>query len=318
MKKIDAALFGLAIILMGALVYSSNPLAIARSIAMANPVFIAAIMAMTASEIFLKIFKWRMLLQSVGITRGMNEIRQPFLASLFLSNMTPGRVGEPVRSYYLKKKTGDSISKSLPTIVAERILDMLTIIFFSFIGVFSLSGVLPKNTLFGVALVLFGMVTILAISVNKRMLSLSMRIFFSIFSFSSFVKRMERHLEKFLNNFSEGFRQLGKSRNLPGIMALTLLVWLMEVASLYFAFMSVGVALEPAFVLSAFGVSMLVGLLTFLPGAMGSFEASMAFIMTHASQVSLPLTLAGLLIYRAGSLWFALLLCSKSFFKNRI
>ena len=73
-------------------------------------------------------------------------------AGMSASNLTPGKIGEPVKSYLLKKTEGISISRTLPSVVMERVFDVFSVIIISLVGLGIVK--LPAN----VTLVLFAIV----------------------------------------------------------------------------------------------------------------------------------------------------------------
>src|SRR5207248_8543473 len=80
-----------------------------------------------------RFFKWQYFLKRL-------ELRVPWMKSLliFLSGLsmaiTPGKVGELLKSYLLKSTTGAAISRTSPIIVAERLSDGLAMLMLATTG----------------------------------------------------------------------------------------------------------------------------------------------------------------------------------------
>lgn len=64
--------------------------------------------------------------------------------------ITPGRLGEFIKVYHLNKKTGISIKKALYTAIIDKLFDIVTIVTFSFMGLY----IIFNNSLFLVLFVL--------------------------------------------------------------------------------------------------------------------------------------------------------------------
>ncbi len=317
-KLVDVLLFVLAFGLLALLVANSNPLAVMNTLQTANIAVIFGALAVTTTVVALKIARWRLLLESIGIKLGYGDIVRPYMASLFISNITPGRVGEPVRSYYLKKDLGHPISQTLPTVLLERILDISTLAAFYVLGLFVLYAALNKILVAGISFVILLILSVIAVAGNKRLLRLIFSKTYQLFKFIPRIKRLEKRVEKLPDTFHRGFVLASKSRVMPVLVLITFLSWLMEFMTVKLSFLSIGIDIDFATVAAVASVATIIGLLTFLPGNIGSFEATAAFFLAQAVPgMDLATATSGILIYRFSSLWFALLLASKFFLKYR-
>ena len=54
-----------------------------------------------------------------------------------IMSVTPGKVGELLKSYLVKEVTGDPVSKTAPIIFAERITDFLSLLLIAIIGAYT-------------------------------------------------------------------------------------------------------------------------------------------------------------------------------------
>ncbi len=317
-KFVDILLFVLAFGLLALLVANSNPLAVIDTLRTANIAVIFGGFAVTTMVIALKLVRWRLLLGSIGIELDYSDIVRPYMASLFISNITPGRVGEPVRSYYLKKDLGHPISQTLPTVLLERILDVSTLAVFYILGLFVLYATLNKMLVAGISFVILLILSVILVAGNKRLLRLVFNKAYQLFNFIPSIKRLEKRIEKLPDTFHRGFVLAYKSRAMPVLVLMTFFSWLMEFTTIKLSFLSIGIDINFAIVVAVASVATIIGLLTFLPGNIGSFEATAAFFLSQAVPgMNLATATSGILIYRLASLWFALLLASKFFLRYR-
>lgn len=315
-KRADLLLFLIAIGLLFALILHSNPQVIAKTLSRANLVFVAPALAITILIIGVKIVRWRVILESVGINLSLKQITQPYMASLLVSNITPGRVGEPVRSYYLKRSLGHSISRTLPTVLLERILDISTLLIFYISGIFVLYTTISKTFVVAAAIVALGVTVVILFASSKKMLRFVFDRLYQIFKFVPKINKLGKKVEKLPETFHTGFMLASKSRRVPALVMMTLMAWIMEFSIIKFSFLSIGVDIGFVTIASVASIATIVGLMTFLPGNIGSFEATAAVLFTQiVPGVDLATATSGVIIYRLSSLWFALLFCSKSFLK---
>ncbi len=317
MKKLDAILFSLSFLLLALLLANSNPSKVFSTLLTANLFFVLASLVTISIIISIKLFKWKTIMDSVGIKRPFGVLLGPYLASLFLSNITPGRVGEPSRSYYLKKATGDSFSLSISTVVLERIMDLSVMAAFSLIGAYFLSGSLPNIVTLAIFIAITIIVAALIISSNKKALAFFLRLFYNTFKFIPLIKRFERSIGHFLNNFHEGFALATREKNIIAPLIMTVLAWVFETGVIYFSFMAIGIQVPFHILLSVFSISTLIGLVTFLPGNIGSFEAASVLMLMQSQNLSLSDATSGIMLYRLCTLWFVLAFSSKFFLDQR-
>lgn len=315
-KRANLLLFLIAIGLLSALILHSNPQAIAKTLSRANLVFVAPALAITILIIGIKIVRWRIILESVGIKLSLKQITQPYMASLLVSNITPGRVGEPIRSYYLKKSLGYSISRTLPTVLLERILDISTLLIFYISGLFVLYAVINKTLVAAAAIVALAVTAVILFASSKKTLGFAFDRFYQIFKFIPKVNKLGKKIEKLPENFHAGFMLASKSRRMPALVMITLVAWIMEFLIIKLSFFAIGLDISFVTIASVSSIATIVGLITFLPGNIGSFEATAAVLFTQVvPSVDLATATSGIIIYRLSSIWFALLFCSKSFLK---
>ncbi|MDE3077897.1 MAG: flippase-like domain-containing protein, partial [Chloroflexota bacterium] len=75
--------------------------------------------------------RWRRLLRNVGERHGGGALTEFLFLSWFVNCLVPAKIGDVYRGYLLKRNRGVSLSTSMGTIFAERIIDTI-IIFFTF------------------------------------------------------------------------------------------------------------------------------------------------------------------------------------------
>ena len=81
---------------------------------------------------FIKTQKWNILLDSINLRIPFYNALKIILIGTFYGALTPGRVGEVSRSFYLDAKK----SKTIPTVIFDRILDVFCLLFMSIISIF--------------------------------------------------------------------------------------------------------------------------------------------------------------------------------------
>ncbi len=92
-------------------------------------------LALTLLSAFAKAWRWNYLKKSQGIKYGLMDSFIIYCASHLAGALTPGRVGELAKIFYLKKD-GYSYGQSMFSVVWDRIFDMIFLTVFSALGMF--------------------------------------------------------------------------------------------------------------------------------------------------------------------------------------
>src|SRR5262245_16288056 len=88
-----------------------------------------AILGFTALNYLLRWLKWDYYLRRMSMGQGVSYTDSGLLfTSGMVMAVTPGKVGEVLKSYLLKRLNGTAISASAPIVLAERITDGLAML----------------------------------------------------------------------------------------------------------------------------------------------------------------------------------------------
>src|SRR5205823_629637 len=109
----------------------------------ANPLFLVTGFVVYYSAFWLRAARWKLLLRNVGFEQetvqmpGINGLMEIIYLSWFVNCVVPAKLGDAYRSYLLKRDAGVSFSRTIGTILAERMIDL-----FILFGLLLLSGFL--------------------------------------------------------------------------------------------------------------------------------------------------------------------------------
>jgi len=104
-----------------------------------------------------------------------------------------------------------------------------------------------------------------------------------------------------VDDFYRALSNLRRMSPLPFLSSALLRISL-DVACLYFSFRAFGYSLSIGMLLTAFGLSIVLGILSFLPGGLGVTEASLTMIFATLG-VPVPTALVAVLTYRLIAFW---------------
>jgi len=286
----------LGILLIFLILYFSGVNEVVSTILNSNPKFLLLAAGFFAISVFLKSLRWKIFLKSVKINIPFSHAFYSFNSAMFLGNLVPFKALEPLRGYFLKVKFNCSFSKTIPLVLTERALDVFVYIIFSLVTIQAIKSFLPSYLAFfsfvGMLVFLLISVSILLI-LNSKKLTLK---FFNLISVLPIIRRFGTKIKNMAKNFSIGFEQLKKSKILAPVLIFTFLIWIVEGIIFLLCAKAVGINLPFSFFAIPL-LSILLGVLTFIPGGLGSIEAIIALLLTSLGFPA-PQATSAALIYR--------------------
>jgi glycosyltransferase 2 family protein len=292
-KIIISALLGVAVVVVLGLL--SDISQVRESFATFGWWFLPAILGFTVLNYVLRWAKWDYYLRRMGMGGGVSYVDS---ALLFTSGMvmavTPGKVGEVLKSYLLKRVNGTSISESAPIVLAERVTDGLAMLLLMGFG---LTLYPPARLAFVVLLVLTA--AGLLILQSQRMMQAILRLVAGL----PYGGRVAPRLE---TAYLSSQRLMAWRILLPSTL-ISLVSWFGECVAMYYVLRGLGVA--PSYLLLVqstfvFAASTLFGLVSFLPGGLGVSEGSSTLLLERLIPLAAGPATTATIIIRFCTLWF--------------
>ncbi len=300
MKRFKAVLFLISFVMLALIIWNSNPAMLVSLLGKSSKIYLVAGLLVSLATISLRVLKWKVLLTNVSFS----DLYPIQMIGITISNFTPGKIAEPVKSVILKSVKKISVSSSLPTILWERVLDIVVLVGFSSFVINFISAGSGIAYIASASTIAFLIVALATLTFLK-----SRKFGTMIFSVAKKLPFLSGISEKFISTFY-GYRIEG--RRIAASFLITSAVWLLEGFVLYFSFLSLGIEMDPLFSSSLIAVSVLVGVASSLPGGLGPFEAIMIFIITGRG-VEGSLATAGVLLYRFMSFGLSAIIGGMSF-----
>lgn len=235
--------------------------------------------------------RWKLLLRNIGITISSKDDILVYVAGFALS-ITPGKIGELIRTQLLKERCDVPRTKTTPLIFVEKFYDLAGAMLTSLIGIwfFKEAGFIIIG-----GLVLLAVLYALISSNRAYARSLS---WFAKFRLTS----------KFIDPLKVSSETLKASaRGKIAIFAILLSVayWLITSLAVYFILLALDVStLSYPTTISTYTSSLFLGAISFIPGGLGVAEGSLATLLSlQGIEVSLGIILA--VIIRLFTLWYS-------------
>lgn len=215
-----------------------------------------------------------------------------YLAGLSMS-VTPGKIGEVLRSWLLKSTDGVPFTRTAPVVVADRLTDLVALVVLSLVGIAEHREYLPVVAV-TLALVCAGVIVLGTPRLARGLLAAVGRL-----------PRL-RGLVQRAEGLVDSSAAVLRLRALVVLSLLSVAGWGLECVG-YWLILRGFIGVEASLPLCTFlwATTTLIGALSFLPGGLGATEGSLAVLVARlASGVTQPVALASTILIRACTLWY--------------
>lgn len=213
----------------------------------------------------------------------------------FAMTTTPGKVGEALRLWLLRRAHGLPYDKTAGLLIADRLSDACAMVL---VVLLSVAGVTSYLWISVVAAV--GMIFVTAVFLKPRI----------ILMFVDFVYARVRRAPRFFARVRRSVRQLERLANIrifSMTLALGVVGWLAEASAFSFLLHALGADISYLAAVFIFAFAMVVGAIIILPGGLGGVEATMIGLLV-ALNVPMDVAIAATAVIRLATLWFAVAL----------
>ncbi|MFO7567468.1 MAG: lysylphosphatidylglycerol synthase transmembrane domain-containing protein [Enhygromyxa sp.] len=292
---------GVVVYVIAVLVFGARDLA--ASLAGFGWIAIVWALLLSSANYLLRFWKWELALGWLDVRGGSGGLHPPtelslgrsleiYLAGLSMS-VTPGKVGEVLRSVLLRASNGVPFTRTAPIVIADRLSDVVALVVLTLIGISDFPEYLP-HVIAALVLVATGVV-ILG----------SPRLFGGLLDWLGGFRRLAglAHKTRELVGSSAALLEL---RRLALLSAISVLGWGLECVG-YWLILNAFPGVEASLRLCVFlwSATTLLGALSFLPGGLGATEGSLGLLVARfAIGVSSPVAVASTLLIRLCTLWY--------------
>ncbi len=262
-----------------------------------NWALLPLILLLSSGNYVFRFVKWEYYLRLIGV-RGLRK-RDSFL--IFFSGLgmviTPGKVGEWLKSYLLREVHGTPVSRSAPILIAERLTDSIALLIIAAAGVF----------VFGDLWQVF-----VAVSLGSVLLVIAARHRPTAMALLALGRRLPvvRNFVPQIEEFYEATHVLLSPRAVIAMGLLSSVSWFFEVLGFYFTLVGLGLdgngtlLLRAAFILP---IATLASAILLTPGGLGVAEGGITGLSQALLDMSKSAAAVGTLIIRFGTLWFGVI-----------
>ena len=254
--------------------------------------FLPIILGFSFVSYFILGIRQKILLEKLGIELKFKENFLLYFSGLSMI-ITPGGVGEAIKSYYLKKKHGHKISKTLPLVLVERFHDLgvvISVIAFTLIF-------LQINEVVILEIIIVILIIIVYVLVRIK------KLFLKTTNLFKRIKKLRKIIDKITESY-DGMHQMLESKTTVKAWGIGMVAQIFYALSIYSVFLAFDQDLGIMFTTEVVYSSILFGAISLLPGGVGLTEISTVnFLMGKGLEISLATSI--IIMIRLATIWLA-------------
>lgn len=256
-----------------------------------NWVFVPVMIILTTIAYFIRFIKWNFFLKSVGVHLNIKDNLFVFFSGLGMI-ITPAKVGEIWKGWLIKDINGESLSKTVPVVIIDRVTDLIGLIILSLLGIiYYKEGTYIIITLIVIFTLFF--VAIRSKTVSGKIISL--------------LEKRAGKYSKDIKTMHSTFEETMKPKNLVGMSFLSVFAWFFECLALYFVIIGFGQSISLVISTFVFSFASLAGAVSMIPGGLGVAEATISGMLQYFGLTS-TISVGVAIIIRFGTLWYGAIL----------
>ena len=251
------------------------------------------ILVMAPINYLFRFIKWHYYLRLTNINICIKDSIIIFFSG-FSMTLTPGKIGEFLKTYMIKQKYNIPLSTTSPLVLTERLTDGISMLILCAISLIDFQYGICPLIIISVFVILF-----ILIVQNRNLCLKCIALLEKSKKFKIFSGK--------LKNFYESTFILFKWKNLFYSVLIGIISWSFEGLVVYYALIAMGFYITPLSSIFAVSFSSIVGGISMLPGGLFAVEGSMLgilILMNLPKTVSVSVTM----ITRFSTLWLGVII----------
>ncbi len=287
-----------ALLIFVALTFYADAPRLLAALAQFDRRFLPLALAATLTNYLIRFVRWHYYLGVIGVRKITRRDSLMILLRGFSISITPGKIGDVLKSFLLKSHNGTPVSYSASIVFAERVTDVLGVV------ILAAAGLVVYPLGIGALAIVLVVIAIFVVIVQQRALAERLLDFFARVP----VLGRFAHLAR---NLYESAYLLLRLKPLLVAIALSIAAWFGECVAFFIVLLGIG--LPPTFLLLLqatfiYAAASLFGAISMLPGGLGATEGGMALLLQQIVTLAREQAVAATLIVRLCTLWFAVLI----------
>lgn len=268
-----------------------------------NWIFFILMIILTTLAYFIRFIKWNFFLRSIGVHLKLKDNLFVFFSGLGMI-ITPAKVGEIWKGWLIKDINDESLSKTVPVVIIDRVTDLLGLLILSALGIlFYREGAY-------ILIILIVLFVLFFIAIKSERIS------------GRLIRILEGRAGKYskdIKTMHQTFEVLVSPKNMTLMSFLSAFAWFFECLALFFVIIGFGQFVNVIISTFIFSFASLAGAVSMIPGGLGVAEATFSGLLQYFGLTS-TISVGVAIIIRFGTLWYGAILGFLVYilFKNRI
>ncbi len=290
-KILQTVLLAVGLLILGYVIYRSGIIENYQVLFKVNIPLLLLALILSLGTVAWRIYRWKFLSQKYDVAISWHDATLVSVASLFYANITPGKVGDLYKAYYMQKRYSMNFFNGVSMIFYERFFELMILFLAACAIVF----------------IQFKGITVIVLEVTAVILIL---LFFFYYKSDYVLTILEKYksrlplIRRIPGNFH--FRKLSFKDIIP-VFIITGFSLGFEFIRLFVVALAFGYTLNPILLTVFFCLSIIAGLASQIPLGVGVMEASLGYFLVLLGVASTD-AMAIVLTDRMISMYFVLIL----------
>ena len=252
---------------------------------------LAPVLGLSLTNYAVRFMRWQLYLRKLQLEVPRRESALIFVSGLAMT-ITPGKVGELLKSWLLRERRGIPMARTAPVVIAERVTDLLALVLLAALGVGSLyeqglATVITAGAALGAAVLVLQ----------------SERLALGIIGVVGKAPGAGGIAEKLSEMYTSAAALLSSGTLVAGL-ALATAAWTLECTGLWVVFRGSGVQASLFSASFIYAFSTIAGVVS--PGGLGITDGLLVVLSTHLVEgATRSVAVSAAFIIRLCTLWFA-------------
>ncbi|HML04434.1 MAG TPA: lysylphosphatidylglycerol synthase transmembrane domain-containing protein [Methanobacterium sp.] len=256
-----------------------------------NWMFFFLMIVLTTIAYFIRFLKWNFFLKSVGVHLNLKDNLFVFFSGLGMI-ITPAKVGEIWKGWLIKDINGESLSKTVPVVIVDRVTDLIGLIVLSALGILYYR----EGSYILIILIILFILFFMAIKSKK----ISGKII-------GILENRAGKYSKDIKTMHTTFEELMNPKNMTLMSFLSVFAWFFECLALFFVIIGFGDSISVLTSTFVFSFASLAGAVSMIPGGLGVAEATFSGLLQYFG-LTATISVGVAIIIRFGTLWYGAIL----------
>ena len=294
-RRVSAGLMLASLAVLGILIYVGADFdlrELASLLAQVSPGLILTLLLLSCVNFALRSGRWIGFSHALGLVVPWRQNTTCYLGG-FAMGVTPGRLGELIRLWLLRRDYEISYHRALPLMIGDRISDLVAVVVLALVAGLLTTGAPLPAVLAAAGLVVLANVTLrhpgYLITAVDGLYGLTRRAP-RLFAAARRTLKTGRVLFSASNSFIAGLTSLA--------------AWFAECLAFFLLLTALGTGISLPTATFIYSFATLIGALSFLPGGLGGFEAT-AVVLLSAQGLDLGAAAVATTLIRLTTLWFS-------------